>query len=351
LKAHKVVLSICSSYFQEMFQALSATHHPILILKDTSASLMENLLEFMYHGSVNVKQDDLEDLLKLAETLKIKGLTTCSKQLRHSKKASTGKHIKAQCTEELNYFCCFTASKRPRESNEEVQPKHKTRKTRIDLTTEDDPESLSNEGNFSLLQSPEVSLVEPRHDLCENSNEVADRSPCNLKIVESQSLSHFRSFDFTNDQMLMFGPQEHAPTDVQNEVPSSSITMLSSTSLLHGNCIFNRNNTVATQSGLKTYWLCKSYRISMCKARCITHQGQVISATGVHNHLPHKSSQPQEIPPGHTPNVFNPLEFSVNYPHPQEAASPPYIVVPFQINQDTANQPGNSNQLNRKTEH
>lgn len=67
----------------------------------------------------------------------------------------------------------------------------------------------------------------------------------------------------------------------------SNITMLSSTSLLHGNCIYNRNNTVATQQGMKTYWLCKSYRITMCRARCITHQGRVISATGVHNHQPH----------------------------------------------------------------
>lgn len=65
------------------------------------------------------------------------------------------------------------------------------------------------------------------------------------------------------------------------------MVMLSTTSLLHGNCVFNRNNTVATQQGMKTYWLCKSYRISMCRARCITHLGRIISATGVHNHLPH----------------------------------------------------------------
>lgn len=72
----------------------------------------------------------------------------------------------------------------------------------------------------------------------------------------------------------------------------NNITMLSSTSLLHGNCIFNRNNTVATQQGMKTYWLCKSYRITMCRARCITHQGRVISATGVHNHAPHMKNGP-----------------------------------------------------------
>lgn len=38
----------------------------------------------------------------------------------------------------------------------------------------------------------------------------------------------------------------------------------------------------------------------MCKARCITHQDKVISATGTHNHPPH--NKPHEIPPGHIPN-------------------------------------------------
>jgi hypothetical protein len=45
----------------------------------------------------------------------------------------------------------------------------------------------------------------------------------------------------------------------------------------------------------------------MCKARCITHQGKVISATGVHNHLPHMTNKSQEIPVGHTPNLCNPV--------------------------------------------
>lgn len=78
--------------------------------------------------------------------------------------------------------------------------------------------------------------------------------------------------------------------------------MLSSTSLLHGNCVFNRNNTVATQQGMKTYWLCKSYRVSMCRARCITHQGRIISATGVHNHSQHiKGGQGSVSNPNHPP--------------------------------------------------
>lgn len=73
--------------------------------------------------------------------------------------------------------------------------------------------------------------------------------------------------------------------------------MLSSTSLLHGNCVFNRNNTVATQQGMKTYWLCKSYRVSMCRARCITYQGRIITANGVHNHPPHMKNSAAVVAP------------------------------------------------------
>lgn len=80
LKAHKVVLSICSPYFQEMFITMPSNQHPILILKDMSARLVSNLLEFMYQGSVNVKQDELQAFMKIAETLQIKGLTTTSKE-------------------------------------------------------------------------------------------------------------------------------------------------------------------------------------------------------------------------------------------------------------------------------
>lgn len=79
LKAHKIVLSICSPYFQEMFID-NPCQHPILILKDMKAKLVSNLLEFMYQGAVNVKQIELQQFMKIAETLQIKGLTTSSKQ-------------------------------------------------------------------------------------------------------------------------------------------------------------------------------------------------------------------------------------------------------------------------------
>ena len=48
--------------------------HPIIVLKDVSSRNLEDLLDFMYLGEVNVPQEKLGNLIKVAECLKIKGL-------------------------------------------------------------------------------------------------------------------------------------------------------------------------------------------------------------------------------------------------------------------------------------
>ncbi|KAL4707303.1 hypothetical protein ACJJTC_019841 [Scirpophaga incertulas] len=74
LQAHKVILSICSPYFKKMFQ-LNPCQHPIVVLKDVSHKAMKDLLQFMYHGEVSVKREDLTSFIGTAEVLQIKGLT------------------------------------------------------------------------------------------------------------------------------------------------------------------------------------------------------------------------------------------------------------------------------------
>ncbi|XP_073985572.1 zinc finger and BTB domain-containing protein ttk isoform X3 [Rhodnius prolixus] len=74
LRAHKMVLSACSPYFQALFVG-HPDKHPIVILKDVPYSDMRSLLDFMYRGEVSVDQDRLTAFLKVAESLRIKGLT------------------------------------------------------------------------------------------------------------------------------------------------------------------------------------------------------------------------------------------------------------------------------------
>lgn len=80
IRAHKVVLSACSSYFQSLFID-HPNRHPIVILKDVCFSELRTLIEFMYRGEVNVEYCQLSTLLKTAESLKVKGLAEMTQDL------------------------------------------------------------------------------------------------------------------------------------------------------------------------------------------------------------------------------------------------------------------------------
>lgn len=69
-----MVLSACSPYFQALF-VNHPEKHPIVILKDITFADMKSLLDFMYRGEVSVDQERLTAFLRVAESLRIKGLT------------------------------------------------------------------------------------------------------------------------------------------------------------------------------------------------------------------------------------------------------------------------------------
>ena len=69
-----MVLSACSPYFQALF-VNHEEKHPIVILKDVPYADMKSLLDFMYRGEVSVDQERLTAFLRVAESLRIKGLT------------------------------------------------------------------------------------------------------------------------------------------------------------------------------------------------------------------------------------------------------------------------------------
>ncbi|XP_031625136.1 modifier of mdg4-like isoform X10 [Contarinia nasturtii] len=75
VKAHRLVLSVCSPYFQQMFTTMPANQHAFVFLKDVPHAALKDLIQFMYCGEVNVKQDALPTFISTAEALQIKGLT------------------------------------------------------------------------------------------------------------------------------------------------------------------------------------------------------------------------------------------------------------------------------------
>jgi len=74
ISAHKVILSACSPFFRNILRR-NQHQHPLLYLKGVKYSDLLSVLNFMYHGEVNVAQEELNDFLSIAEELRVKGLT------------------------------------------------------------------------------------------------------------------------------------------------------------------------------------------------------------------------------------------------------------------------------------
>ena len=86
LRAHKVILSACSKFFKNILtkESMCAHPNPLIYLKGISAQELKYILDFIYHGEVNVAQHELDRFLEVAETLKIKGLTQRSNGIESS---------------------------------------------------------------------------------------------------------------------------------------------------------------------------------------------------------------------------------------------------------------------------
>ncbi|KAI8128214.1 Broad-complex core protein isoforms 1/2/3/4/5 [Lucilia cuprina] len=74
IKAHRVVLSACSPYFRDLLKS-TPCKHPVILLQDVNFHDLHSLVEFIYHGEVNVHQKSLQSFLKTAEVLRVSGLT------------------------------------------------------------------------------------------------------------------------------------------------------------------------------------------------------------------------------------------------------------------------------------
>jgi len=84
IQAHKVILSACSPFFRNILRR-NPHQHPLLYLKGVKYSDLQSVLNFMYHGEVNVAQEELNSFLSVAEELSVKGLTQNQSSTQNNK--------------------------------------------------------------------------------------------------------------------------------------------------------------------------------------------------------------------------------------------------------------------------
>uniref|UniRef100_T1GX08 BTB domain-containing protein n=1 Tax=Megaselia scalaris TaxID=36166 RepID=T1GX08_MEGSC len=82
IKAHKMVLSACSPYFQALFYE-NPCQHPIVIMRDVKWPELKAVIEFMYKGEINIDREKIAPLLRVAEMLQIRGLAEVGGEVAH----------------------------------------------------------------------------------------------------------------------------------------------------------------------------------------------------------------------------------------------------------------------------
>jgi len=102
IQAHKVILSACSPFFRKVLRR-NRHEHPLLYLKGVKYADLVSVLSFMYHGEVDISQEDLNTFLAVAQDLKVKGLTEKAGESPAKQRLSESNKVERISTDHLEH--------------------------------------------------------------------------------------------------------------------------------------------------------------------------------------------------------------------------------------------------------
>jgi len=334
-KVHKLVLSTCSEYFEEMF-ALTDGKSPIIVLKDIKGDELESLLSYMYIGEVNVVQDKLAGLIKAAECLRIKGLAVPDEdpmpsRPSHREKRSIDNSVSSDAKRRKEDSRPSSNSYQNRNSSSEeiVKPsepvKHRnsvlspTRQITISDNIEpinnhnEESSSVKEEMNEIAPSLPEIEQVEEPQDIVkqepsddidavfiEDSNSVPENKDMMNDMNISDSQQHFMDelLGQNSEHGNMSAASEFDETESsagpsqQQMVPMRADTFFPLTTPYLGECLIpsvvgaSESVHLNTSTGRSN----KAYICPYCN-KCFGHKNDWRKHVAVHTgHRPHKCS-------------------------------------------------------------
>ncbi|XP_065218248.1 protein bric-a-brac 1-like isoform X2 [Planococcus citri] len=209
VKAHKMVLSACSPYFQALFFE-NPCKHPIVILKDIKWTELKAAVEFMYKGEINVCQEQIAPLLKVAESLKIRGLADVSNE-----------HDFAQRDSKSPTSAAETVARSPSRSNSSANsgqpPSKKRRRASADRSS-----TSTGEDTISVINSPSRALELVTSP---SSSSIGTTSICNGMTSTHNASSTSCSQQQQQQQHQQQQSQSQAGRPSQSSTPQSPSNM------------------------------------------------------------------------------------------------------------------------------
>ena len=73
IKAHKVILTVSSPFFQNLLKK-NKHPHPLIYMRGVKSDDLLAIVDFLYCGEANVFQENLNSFLTIADELQLKGL-------------------------------------------------------------------------------------------------------------------------------------------------------------------------------------------------------------------------------------------------------------------------------------
>ncbi|XP_045609803.2 protein abrupt isoform X2 [Procambarus clarkii] len=130
VSAHKVVLSACSPYFRSLLKN-NPCDHPIIILNEVGYSELITLLQYMYHGEVQIVHDQITEFLRTAKLLQIRGLAEAAAAESRSRSSPECRRENGPAREAATP----TPKREPVEPEEESRPPDSPQVKRIKLSS------------------------------------------------------------------------------------------------------------------------------------------------------------------------------------------------------------------------
>ncbi|XP_031332603.1 zinc finger protein 131-like isoform X5 [Photinus pyralis] len=284
LKAHKMVLSVCSPYFRELFQS-NPCKHPIVFMKDVSYVVLMDLLQFMYQGEVQVAQENLSLFIKTAEALQIKGLTGDNEGQTNAE------------SEEMETAAVDTkkATSRPKKFSGPASKKPKL-----------NPIASSHVKTLPVISSAskfEVTSVNTNSEVTEDvSNfkpeptEAANEQQSDTETMNDSQIDQYADYanaedngddgdDFSMADTTIDEPKASTSTDIGGGSDNQEIVAYIEGSKKFPHLVVRNYKYLKHRSAQRaTYWKCQFYDSGACKARCIIGMDQSIILKGLHTH-------------------------------------------------------------------
>ncbi|XP_072393832.1 uncharacterized protein [Diabrotica undecimpunctata] len=297
LKAHKMVLSVCSPYFKELFKS-NPCQHPIVFMKDVSYEALSDLLQFMYQGEVQVSQENLTTFIKTAEALQIKGLTG------DGNGSTDNDVVEVPVEKRTPHVEDYKPVSLPRPKKQQPPPapisSPSVKRQRLSASTSDTQPLPPPVTKVEPIAPPQpVPIATPESSPLHFKTEPYEQSVSLLDepgddTFNEDTLDETVGDDNEDYSMMESGsgeePQAGTSTDGAGEGQGKIYIYSTNNSKCLPMIIYEENCYYLNKKyHNKTFWLCRSYYKTRCKAKILT-TGKIVKLSDYHNHDPNATT-------------------------------------------------------------